>query len=123
MKTSNQIQQFHNEEFGSLDILMIDGKPYFPAIECAIVLGYKNPRDAIAKHCNEDGVAKRDVIDRLGRTQGKKYITEGNLYRLIIRSKLPAALRFEAWVCDEILPAIRRHGAYAAFVKQKIPHP
>ncbi len=91
---SNQIQQFHNEEFGSIEILMIDGKPYFPAIECAVVLGYKNPRDAIVKHCNEDGVAKRDVIDRLGRKQEKKYITEGNLYSLIIRSKLPAALRF-----------------------------
>ena len=62
MKNQNQIQQFHNEEFGSLDILMIDDKPYFPATECARVLGYKNPRDAISKHCRVDGVAKRDGV-------------------------------------------------------------
>ncbi len=120
MKTSNQIQQFYNEEFGSIGILMIDGKPYFPATECAIVLGYKNPHDAILKHCPH--LAKREVGVKTGKkadgtvayqTVFTNFIPEGDLYRLIIRSKLPAALRFEAWVCDEILPAIRRHGAYA----------
>jgi prophage antirepressor-like protein len=113
MQNNNQVQQFYSEEFGSIDILMIDDRPYFPAMECATVLGYRNPRDAVVKHCREDGVAKRDVIDRLGRTQEKKYISEGNLYRLIIRSKLPAATRFETWVFDSVLPAIRKYGAYA----------
>jgi prophage antirepressor-like protein len=109
----NQLQQFHSDEFGSLEILTINGKPYFPAVECASVLGYRNPRKAVIDHCKGDGVTNRYATDRLGRTQEKKYITEGNLYRLIIRSKLPAAVRFEAWVCDEILPSVRRHGAYA----------
>jgi prophage antirepressor-like protein len=109
----NQIQQFHNEEFGSLDIFMIEDKPYFPATNCAALLGYSNPHKAVRDHCREDGCTNRSVIDKLGRTQEKKYINEGNLYRLIIRSKLPTAERFERWVFDEVLPTIRKHGAYA----------
>ena len=109
---TNQIQKFHNQEFGQLEILMLDGKPYFPATACAKVLGYKNPHDAIMKHCKVDGLAKREVIDSLGRTQEMNFISEGNLYRLIIRSKLPAAQRFEKWVCDEVIPTIRKYGAY-----------
>ncbi|MDR2088648.1 MAG: phage antirepressor KilAC domain-containing protein [Clostridiales Family XIII bacterium] len=105
----NEFQQFHNAEFGNIDILLIDGKPYFPATECAIVLGHKNPRKAIIDRCK--GVTKRDSLSA-GGVQERNYIPEGDLYRLIIRSKLPAAVRFEAWVCDEILPTIRKYGAY-----------
>jgi len=112
MKNQNQIQ-FHSNEFGALDIMMIDGKPYFPATECAVVLGYKDPHKAVVQHTKMDGWVNHPVIDSLGRTQEKKYISEGDLYRLIIRSKLPAAVRFEAWVCDEILPSICKYGAYA----------
>ncbi|MDR1206065.1 MAG: phage antirepressor KilAC domain-containing protein [Peptococcaceae bacterium] len=108
----HQIQQFHNDEFGSMDILMIDGKPYFPATECAKALGYRNPHDAISKHCRY--LAKREVPhpQSPGKTVEANFIPEGDLYRLIIRSKLPAAERFEKWVFDEVLPAIRKHGAY-----------
>jgi prophage antirepressor-like protein len=60
MKTRNQIQQFHNDEFGSLEILMIDDKPYFPAIECAALLGYSTPRHAVTRHCKEG--MKRAVL-------------------------------------------------------------
>ena len=109
---TNQIQKFNNKEFGSLEVLMLDGKLYFPATECATILGYTNPRKAILDHCKEDGVTNRDVIDNLGRTQVKKYISEGNLYRLIIRSKLPAAGKFEKWVFDQVIPTIRKYGAY-----------
>ncbi len=112
MKNNNQIQQFHHKEFGPLDILMVEDRPYFPATECAGILGYRNPHDAVLKHCKSDDLAKREVIDALGRKQEKKYISEGNLYRLIIRSKLPAATRFEKWVFDEVLPTIRKYGAY-----------
>ena len=112
MKNKNQIQQFHNEEFGSLDILMIDSKPYFPAAECAALLGYNQPVHAISRHCK--GCTFHTVLTA-GGFQKKKYIPEGDLYRLIIRSKLPAAVRFESWICDEILPTIRKHGAYATY--------
>jgi len=106
----NQLQQFQSEEFGALAILMIDGKPYFPATDCATILGYAKPHDAVARHCRDS--VKHGVIDRLGRKQDANYIPEGDLYRLIIRSKLPAAVRFEKWVFNEVLPSIRKHGAY-----------
>lgn len=113
MNIDNHIQKFHNKEFGSLDILMIDDKPYFPATECAKVLGYKNPHDAISKHCRY--LAKREVPhpQSFGKHISRNFIPEGDLYRLIIRSKLLAAERFEKWVFDEVLPIIRKHGAYA----------
>jgi len=108
----NHLQVFENEEFGSLELYLIEGKTYFPATECAAILGYSNPQKAVRDHCREDGCTNRSVIDRLGREQKKRYINEGNLYRLIIRSRLPAAARFEKWVFDEVLPSIRKHGAY-----------
>lgn len=106
---TNQLQVFENEEFGSLQILTIDGKPYFPATECARILGYSNAKDAIIRHCK--GVVKHDLPTKSG-VQQLNLIPEGDLYRLIIRSKLPAAERFERWVMDEVLPGIRKHGAY-----------
>jgi len=105
----NSIKIFENDEFGKIEVLMIDSKPYFPATECAKVLGYAKPENAILRHCK--GSLKRGVLTN-GGNQTKTYIPEGDLYRLIIRSKLPAAVKFEAWVCDEILPSIRTHGAY-----------
>ena len=109
---NNQLQVFENENFGELEILMIEDKPHFPATDCATILGYSNPQKAVRDHCLEDGCTIRSAIDSMGRTQKKRYINEGNLYRLIIRSKLPAAVKFERWVFEEILPSIRQHGAY-----------
>lgn len=91
---------------------VIDDKEYFPATQCAKILGYSDPFKAIKQHCEEDGWVKCPVIDSLGRTQEMKFINEGNLYRLIVRSKLPAAKKFERWVFDEVLPEIRRTGGY-----------
>jgi len=119
MNMQNQVQIFENNEFGKLEVLMIDGKPYFPASECAKVLGYKNPHKAINDHCPH--LTKREVGVQTGiKANGtpafqqveKAYIPEGDLYRLIIRSKLPSAVRFEAWIFDEVLPSIRKYGAY-----------
>ena len=115
----NQIQQFHSTEFGTLEVLMLDGKPYFPATECAKILGYSTPRHAITRHCKGGmkravGVQTGEKSDGSPATQSieKTYIPEGDLYRLIVRSKLPEAERFEKLVFDEILPSIRKHGAY-----------
>jgi len=108
-QNNNQLQQFHSEEFGSLEIITIDGKPYFPATECAKILGYKNPQKAIRDHCK--GV-NESFTPSSGGVQRTKYIPEGDLYRLIVRSKLPSAERFERWVFDEVLPGIRKFGAY-----------
>ncbi|HDH6589095.1 TPA: phage antirepressor KilAC domain-containing protein [Staphylococcus aureus] len=107
------LQRFQNSQFGDLEILTIEGKQWFPAINVAEILGYTNPRKAIRDHAKERGVTIRSVIDSLGRNQNKKFIDEGNLYRLISRSKLPQAEQFEEWVFDDVLPAIRKHGIYA----------
>ena len=108
----NELTVFENEKFGKLEVLVENGKEYFPATEIAKILGYSNPQKAIRDHCREDGCTIRSVIDRLGRTQEKKFINEGNLYRLIAKSNLPQAEVFESWVFDEVLPTIRKTGMY-----------
>lgn len=92
------LQIFQNSEFGNVRTLQIEGKPYFVATDVATALGYSNPRKAIKDHCK--GVTKRDTPTSSG-TQSMSYINEGDLYRLIMKSKLPSAERFESWVMDE----------------------
>lgn len=106
-----ELKVFENEMFGKLEILIIDGKEYFPATEMGRILGYSNPHKAIKDHCKLKGV-NETLVPTSGGNQKKKYIDEGNLYRLIVKSKLPTAEKFESWVFDEVLPSIRKHGAY-----------
>jgi phage antirepressor YoqD-like protein len=106
------LKVFQNSQFGELEILTIDNKEWFPAIKVAEILGYTNPRKAIRDHAKEKGVTIRSVLSN-GGMQDKKFIDEGNLYRLITRSKLPQAERFEEWIFEDVLPAIRKHGIYA----------
>ncbi len=103
----DDMKLFKNNEFGCLEVLWEGEKAYFPAIDCAKILGYTNPRKAIRDHCK--GGTSRSLLTN-GGIQEKKYISEGDLYRLIVRSKLEAAQRFERWVFDEVLPDIRRQG-------------
>lgn len=105
----NELKVFQNSEFGELGVLIINGKEYFPATQCAKILGHENPARAIRKYCK--GVTEM-VTPTNGGDQTIKFIPEGDLYRLIIRSKLPAAEKFECWVFDEILPELRRTGSY-----------
>lgn len=107
----SQLQTFNHEQFGRLEVLNIDGKEYFPANDIARKLEYKNPSDAVNRHCRSGGVVFHEVLTR-GGMQSKKFITEGNLYRLITNSEMPQAEKFESWVFDEVLPSIRKHGAY-----------
>lgn len=105
----NSVQIFENPEFGFVRTLDIDGKPYFVANDIARALGYKRPADAITAHC-KGSVNRRYLTD--GGEQEMKVIPEGDVYRLIVRSQLPSAVRFEAWVFDEVLTSIRRNGGY-----------
>ncbi|MDA2519317.1 BRO family protein [Bacillus cereus] len=107
----NQLQNFSHNAFGKLEILMKDGKEYFPATYVANLLGYANATEAIKRHCKNEGVAFHEVPTTSG-VQNKKFINEPNLYRLIVKSKLPQAEQFEKWVFEEVLPSIRKHGAY-----------
>ena len=117
----NNLKVFENDEFGQLSVIVKNNKEYIEAIEVATILGYSNPRDAVNRHCDEDGVVFSDVGVVTGirkdnseiiQVVTKKFIDEGNLYRLIVKSKLPSAKKFEKWVMEEVLPSIRKHGAY-----------
>lgn len=105
----NELQIFENREFGSVRTMEINGKPYFSAVDIAEALGYANPRDAVSRHCK--GVVKRDTLTRGGQ-QAINFIPEGDIYRLIVRSNLPSAERFESWVFDDVIPQIRQTGGY-----------
>lgn len=105
----NNLQIFSNNEFGEIRTVEIDGNPYFVANDVANALGYSNPRKAIIDHCK--GVTKRDTPTSSG-VQSMSYINEGDLYRLIMKSKLPSAEKFEKWVMEDILPSIRKNGGY-----------
>lgn len=91
----NDIKVFENSEFGKLEVLWENGKEYFPAKRCAEILGYSNPHEAVRRHCK--GCVKRSLLTNGGK-QEKKFISEGDLYRLIVRSKLESAQRFESFV-------------------------
>ncbi len=95
-----------------------DGEPWFVAKDLTDVLGYSNSSDAIARHCK--GVVKHD-IPTVGGTQSLTIIPERDLYRLIIRSKLPAAERFEEWIVGEVLPSIRKTGSYSSELPKMSP--
>lgn len=109
VREMNELQIFDNKEFGEVRMAEIDGKPHFVATDVAIALGYSTPRDAISRHCK--GVVKHDT-PTLGGIQQLSYISEGDVYRLIIRSKLPSAEKFERWIFDEVIPSVRKNGGY-----------
>lgn len=111
----NEIMLFNSPEFGEVRTIEEDGKILFCATDIANALGYSNPRDAVLRHCR--AVVKRDAPIS-GKMQEINYIPEGDVYRLIVSSKLPGAERFEHWVFDEVLPSIRRTGTYAAKKKK-----
>lgn len=114
----NEIKVFENQEFGRVRTVIIDGKPYFVANDVAKSLGYKRPADAVAVHC-KGSVKHRYLTD--GGPQEIKLITEGDVYRLVMKSKLPAAERFEEWVVDVVLPSIRQNGGYIANQENMTP--
>lgn len=107
----SEIQVFNNPEFGEIRTMELNGEPYFVGKEVAAILGYTNPRKAIADHVDAEdkGVTK---CDTLGGTQDMTIINESGLYSLVLSSKLPGAKRFKRWVTSEVLPSIRRNGGY-----------
>lgn len=103
------ISTFNDLEFGEIRTIQKEDKVLFCGSDIARALGYARPADAISAHCK--GVCVLPTPSA-GGVQNTKFITEGDIYRLIAHSKLPSAERFERWVFDEILPSIRKHGAY-----------
>ena len=109
---TNQIKQFYSDEFGNLEVLLINGKPYFPASKCAKILGYAKPINAVERHCRYTLKQSSPHPQNPDKVIEINFIPEGDLYRLIIRSKLPSAERFESFIFDTVLPSIRKFGAF-----------
>lgn len=114
----NELQIFNNEEFGSVRTITKDGKTYFVGNDVAKALGYSETAKAIRTHCK--GVSEMDIPTN-GGVQTMKMITEGDIYRLVIKSQLPQAEKFESWVFDNVLPSIRNNGGYIANQEQMTP--
>ncbi|HGM3279736.1 TPA: Bro-N domain-containing protein [Clostridioides difficile] len=111
MENEMKVEVFKNEQFGEIRVLEKGGEPWFVGKDIAKMLGYSNSRDALKKHIDEEdkGVAKCDTL------RGRQILTiinESGLYSLILSSKLAEAKKFKRWVTNEVLPTIRRHGAY-----------
>lgn len=101
-------------------IVVRDGEPWFVAADVCEVLGYSNARAAVGQHCK--GVAKHD-IPTAGGIQAVVIIPERDLYRLVMRSRLPQAERFEEWVVGEVLPSIRKTGSYGDTIQKALNDP
>lgn len=99
----------------------IEGEIWFVASDVAKILGYSNVSDAIARHCKKKGVVKHDTLTS-GGNQKTILINEPNLYRLIIKSKLPSAEKFEAWIFEEVIPSIRKKGFYGKIDRTQLPN-
>lgn len=105
------IQIFKNEQFGEVRTIEKNGEPWFVANDICKVLGHTNSRVAVAAlDEDEKGVSK---VYTLGGEQQMTVVNEAGMYQLVIRSNLPAAKAFKRWITHEVIPTIRRHGAYA----------
>lgn len=107
----NKLENFKNEEFGEIRTALINNEPYFNLKDVCNILEIKNVSDCKSR-LKKDGVATTEVIDSLGRTQEANFIDESNLYKVIFQSRKKEAEAFTDWVTSEVLPSIRKHGAY-----------
>ena len=108
---NNEIEIFKNEEFGEIRTLLINDEPWFVGKDVTEILGYSNPSKALSDHVDEEDKLNNKSLSSLGQ-RGGWIINESGLYSLILSSKLPTAKKFKKWVTSEVLPSIRKHGAY-----------
>lgn len=107
----SNIEVFRNAEFGEIRTIVIDGEPWFVGKDIAEALGYAKPTDAVRKRVSDEdrGISKMETPSG---SQQMTVINESGLYSLILSSKLPSAKEFKHWVTSDVLPSIRKHGAY-----------
>lgn len=108
----NQMQIFKNSDFGEIRTVTIGNEPWFVGKDIAEILGYERPSKAILDHVDDEDKDEIPIQDSIGRMQNTPTINESGLYSLVLSSKMPEAKKFKRWVTTEILPAIRKHGAY-----------
>lgn len=122
----NDLQIFSNPEFGQVRTVEIDGTPWLVGKDVAVALGYKNPGKAIIAHVDEEDKRLEMLPQETDSQNGNAspasktaLINESGLYSLILSSKMPKAKAFKRWVTSEVLPAIRKNGAYESFQAQQ----
>lgn len=108
---STKVTLFTNDEFGTVRTTVIDGEPWFVGKDVASALGYRDTSDAMKKHIDDDDKLTRQFADS-GQSRSVYVINESGVYALVFGSKLPRAKEFKRWVTREVLPSIRKHGAY-----------
>jgi prophage antirepressor-like protein len=108
---NNQLQIFEKKEFGTIRAIEIKGQIWFVGKDIAEILGYEAERNAIKQHVDDEDKLTHQ-ISASGQSRNMIIINESGLYSLILSSKLPAAKAFKRWVTSDILPSIRKHGAY-----------
>lgn len=115
----NELQVFTNPEFGTVRTMLIDDEPWAVGKDVAVALGYKNPRDALAKHVDAEDKNTVAFCDGTSGNPNLTIINESGLYSLILSSKLPNAKRFKRWVTSEVLPTIRKTGRYTTQIAEQ----
>lgn len=120
----NNLQIFNSPDFGQVRTIQQNGEPWFVGKDVAEILGYSNTKDAIAKHVDDEDKLGAQIATS-GQNRNMTIINESGLYSLILSSKMPKAKEFKRWVTSEVLPAIRKHGAYMTddVLKQAIQSP
>lgn len=109
---NNEIKVFSNEEFGSIRRVEVNGEFWLVGKDVAQALGYAKPENALVTHVDRDDTLKWGIMDSLGRIQNTTLINESGMYSLALSSKLASAKKVRRWVTSEVLPSIRKHGAY-----------
>ena len=107
----NELMTFKSPEFGEIRTVEVNGEPWLVGKDVALALGYQNPSKALSDHVDEEDKLNNESLLSLGQ-RGGWLINESGLYALVLSSKLPTAKKFRRWVTAEVLPSIRRHGAY-----------
>lgn len=119
---NNDISIFNHPDFGQIRTAGTPDNPEFCAADLCRALGFTNGRKAVADHVDDPDVTKRDIGVVTGKKSdgtdayqnvGMTFVNESGMYALIFGSKLPQAKEFKKWVTSEVLPSIRKHGAYA----------
>ena len=107
----HEIKIFENPRFGKIRTIEIEGEPWFVGKDVAEVLRYQNPSKALADHVDAEDKLNNETLSSLGQ-RGGWLINESGLYSLVLSSKLPSAKAFKRWITSEVIPSIRKHGAY-----------
>lgn len=120
METTKELKSFFNPSFGNIRTATIEGEPWFVGRDVATALGYNNAPDALIKHVDEEDkkiLKSQNATFEIG-NRGMTIINESGLYSLVLSSKLPGARVFKRWITSEVIPQIRRTGAYGG----SVPH-